>query len=56
MEERAWEGTLEASFQMMGRVSLGVNLDGYPDVRDSNTFLEGLRGKRVRVLVQEVDV
>ncbi len=54
-KEKTWGGTLEASFQAMGRISIGVNLDGYPDVGDTNRFFESLRGKKVRVLVQEVE-
>ncbi|VVB62601.1 Uncharacterised protein [uncultured archaeon] len=56
MIEKAWQGYLETGFQSMGRLCLGLLLDGYPDVGQTNEFLARLKGKRVRVLLQEVEV
>jgi len=55
MKEKTWGGALQTSFQSMGRISVSVLLDGYPDVGDSNKFFEDLKGKKVRVLVSEVE-
>lgn len=54
MNEMAWTGTLQSSFQMMGRISLSLLLDGYPEGGESNKFLEDLKGKKVHVLISEV--
>jgi len=53
MIEKAWEGHLETSFQSMGRLCMGFRLDGYPDVGETNEFLARLKGKRIRLLLQE---
>ena len=55
MKEKTWAGTLQTSFQMMGRISISLLLDGYPDVGESNKFFEDLKGKQVHVLVSEVE-
>ncbi len=55
MIEKAWEGHLETSFQSMGRLCMEVWLDGYPDVGETNELLKRLNGKKVKVLLQEVE-
>ena len=49
-----WQGTLMASFQTMGMLHIGASLEGYPDQGNTNVFLEGMKGKKVRVTVEEV--
>ena len=49
-----WKGTLMASFQTMGKLHIGASLEGYPDQGGTNDFLEGMKGKKVRVTVEEV--
>jgi len=55
MIEKAWEGHLETSFQSLGRLCMGVLLNGYPDVGETNGLLEKLKGKRIKLLLQEVE-
>lgn len=54
MIEKAWEGYLETSFQSLGRLCMGVLLKGYPDAGETNGLLESLKGKRIKLLLQEV--
>jgi len=49
-----WEGHLMTSFQMMGSLHFSLGLSGYPDVGESNEFFDRLKGKKVRVTVEEV--
>jgi|GEM_PF-701372 len=49
-----WQGTLMASFQTMGILHIGTSLEGYPDQRETNVFLEGMKGKKVRVTVEVI--
>ena len=55
MIEKAWEGHLETSFQSLGRLCMGVLLNGHPDVGETNGLLEKLKGKRIKLLLQEVE-
>lgn len=48
-----WDGRLMTSFQMMGSVHFSLELLGYPDVGETNRFLEAMKGKRVVVTVEE---
>jgi len=50
----SWAGTLQSSFQLMGGVHFHLILDGYPDTGKSNSFLEGLKGKHVRFIVEGI--
>jgi hypothetical protein len=47
-------GTLLTSFQMLGSLHFSVELEGYPDAGDTNTFLERVKGKKIRLVVEEV--
>jgi len=49
-----WEGLLITSFQMMGSLHFSMQLEGYPDQGDTNAFLERLKGKKIRLVVEEV--
>jgi hypothetical protein len=49
-----WQGTLMASFQTMGMLHIGTSLEGYPNQGETNDFLEVMKGKKVRVTVEEV--
>ncbi len=49
-----WSGRLMASFQMMGSVHFSLKLDGYPDTGVTNEFLESLKGKTVKITVEEL--
>lgn len=49
-----WDGFLMTSFQLMGGIHFSIELTGYPDVGDTNRFLERLRGKPVLVTIEEV--
>ncbi len=49
-----WEGPLMTSFQMMGSLHFSMGLEGYPDQRETNVFLEGMKGKKVRVTVEVI--
>jgi len=49
-----WEGLLRTSFQLMGSLHFSMELDGYPDVGKTNAFLERVKGKKIRVTVEEV--
>jgi hypothetical protein len=51
----SWEGTLRKSFLMIGSVNVTVDvffLD--PGCRESNDFLKGLEGKKVKLVIEEV--
>jgi hypothetical protein len=49
-----WEGLLMTSFQMMGSLHFSVELEGYPDAGDTNAFLERVKGRKIRLVVEEV--
>lgn len=49
-----WDGSLITSFQLMGSLHFSLELSGYPDVGQTNVFFERLKGKQVRVIVEEV--
>ena len=49
-----WEGLLITSFQMMGSLHFSMQLEGYPDQGDTNAFLERMKGKQIRLAVEEV--
>jgi len=51
-----WEGSLMTSFQLMGALHFSLELCGYPDVGQTNVFFERLKGKRVHVIVEEVQL
>lgn len=48
------EGTLLTSFQIMGSLHFSMELEGYPDQGETNLFLERVKGKKIRVTVEEV--
>jgi len=48
-----WEGPLRTSFQMMG-LHFSMGLEGYPDQGETNALLERLKGKKVRITIEEV--
>lgn len=50
-----WDGLLMTSFQLMGGIHFSIELTGYPDVGDTNRFLERLKGKPVLVTIEELD-
>lgn len=47
-------GTLLTSFQMLGSLHLSMELEGYPDQGDTNAFLEAMKGRKIRVTIEEV--
>jgi hypothetical protein len=49
-----WEGLLMTSFQMMGSLHFSMQLEGYPDAGKTNAFLERMKGKKIRLVVEEV--
>jgi len=49
-----WEGSLMTSFQIMGSLHFSMQLEGYPDQGETNALLERLNGKKVRLVVEEV--
>jgi len=49
-----WEGSLMTSFQMMGSLHFSMGLEGYPDQGETNVFLESMKGKKVRITIEEV--
>jgi len=49
-----WEGSLMTSFQIMGSLHFSVQLVGYPDAGETNAFLERVKGRKIRVTVEEV--
>jgi len=49
-----WEGPLMASFQMMGSLHFSMGLEGYPDQGETNALLKRLKGKKVRITIEEV--
>jgi hypothetical protein len=48
-----WEGSLMTSFQMLGSLHFSLELQGYPDTGETNAFLERVKGKNIRVTVEE---
>lgn len=48
------EGLLMTSFQMMGSLNFSLQLSSHPDQGEMNEFLERLKGKAVRVTIEEV--
>jgi len=49
-----WEGSLMTSFQMMGSLHFSMGLEGYPDQGETNSLLERLKGKKVRITIEEM--
>lgn len=49
-----WQGLLMTSFQMMGSLHFSMELEGYPDQGGTNLFLERVKGKKIRITVEEV--
>jgi len=49
-----WEGLLMTSFQMMGSLHFSMSLEGYPNQGETNAFLERMKGKQIRLAVEEV--
>jgi len=49
-----WDGLLMTSFQMMGSLHFSMGLEGYPDQGETNALLERLKGKKVRITIEEV--
>jgi hypothetical protein len=49
-----WEGSLMTSFQMMGSLHFSMQLEGYPDAGETNAFLVRVKGKKIRLVVEEV--
>ena len=49
-----WDGLLMTSFQMMGSLHFSMQLEGYPNQGETNALLERLNGKKVRLVVEEV--
>lgn len=52
---KKWDGKLMTSFQMMGSLHLNLELLGYPDVGETNTFFELMKGRNVRVTVEVIE-
>ncbi len=54
-KKKSWRGILKTSFQMLGSLQLAATiiLDGYPDVGDTNQFLESLKNHSVIVTIEE---
>ena len=51
-----WEGSLMTSFQIMGSLHFSMQLEGYPDAGETNAFLEHVKGRKIRVTVEEVQL
>ena len=49
-----WEGSLMTSFQIMGSLHFSMQLEGYPNQGETNAFLERMKGKQIRLAVEEV--
>ena len=49
-----WEGLLMTSFQIMGSLHFSMQLEGYPNQGETNVFLERVKGKKIRLVVEEV--
>jgi len=49
-----WDGLLMTSFQMMGSLHFSMQLEGYPDAGETNALLERLKGRKIRLVVEEV--
>ena len=49
-----WDGLLMTSFQMMGSLHFSMQLEGYPNAGETNAFLERVKGKKIRIVVEEV--
>jgi len=49
-----WQGLLMTSFQIMGSLHFSMQLEGYPDQAETNAFLERMKGKQIRLVVEEV--
>jgi len=49
-----WIGSLMTSFQLMGSLHFSMSLEGYPNQGETNLFLERVKGKKIRVTVEEV--
>jgi hypothetical protein len=49
-----WVGSLITSFQMLGSLHFSMQLEGYPDQGETNALLERLKGKKVRITIEEV--
>ncbi len=51
-----WDGFLMTSFQLMGGIHFSLDLSGYPDVGETNSFLERLKGRHVLVTIKEAQL
>ena len=49
-----WDGLLMTSFQIMGSLHFSMQLEGYPNQGETNAFLERVKGKKIRLVVEEV--
>jgi hypothetical protein len=49
-----WIGSLMTSFQIMGSLHFSMGLEGYPDQGETNAFLERMKGKKIRLVAEEV--
>lgn len=49
-----YQGNLSLSFILQGRLSLGVDLSGAIDSRDINELMEMLKGRRVKISIEEL--
>ena len=49
-----WDGLLMTSFQMMGSLHFSMQLEGYPNQGETNALLERLKGKKISLMVEEV--
>jgi len=49
-----WVGYLMTSFQIMGSLHFSMSLEGYPDQGETNAFLERMKGKKIRIVAEEV--
>jgi hypothetical protein len=49
-----WVGSLITSFQMMGSLHFSMQLEGYPDQGETNALLERLKGRKIRITIEEV--
>jgi hypothetical protein len=49
-----FHGCLMTSFQMLGSIHFYLCLDGYPDVGETNRFLEAVKDKQVILTIEEV--
>lgn len=51
----SWEGTLRKSFLMIGSVNVTVDVSFLdPGCRESNDFLKGLEGQKVKITIEEL--